>query len=228
MSSKLVACPFCRDLFTADEGHSHCPECGGGEEVQLIPIEKLPPLPDAEEEVEEREAAGEPIIVDGPLDQTLPWGYLGRGRAALVGIGLAGMALFFMPWVEMTMPEIQTLSGFDLARGRLPHLWGGLAAWFTLVPLVLTRRTVNRMRGVRAISVLFAAMTLSEVVLLMALPPSSGRIPVAIEWTWGLYASAALSVAGMIFGARLGGSATDLRDLPVRGPAPPRETSNLH
>ena len=216
VSSKLVACPFCRELFTHAEGHETCPECGGGDEVRLIPLEKLPPLPEPEDEIDEREAAGAPIIADGPLDQMLPWGYLGRSRGALVILGLLGIAAFFTPWVEMTMPELQTLSGYDLARGRLPHLWGGLAAWFTLVPLVLTRRTLNKMRGVRVICVLFAAMTLSEIVMLTLLPPSSGRVPVAFEWSWGMYVSAALSLVAMVFGARLGGSATDLRDVPLR------------
>src|SRR5688572_31075404 len=63
----------------------------------------------------------------------------------------------FRSWVVLRIPEELTLSGFDLARGRAGWLWGGAVAWFILLPLVWTRRSIAKMRGVRIICCLFAA-----------------------------------------------------------------------
>ena len=45
----LRACPFCRKLFTSEEGNT-CPEC----DVALVAMSQLPPSPDALEEDAER------------------------------------------------------------------------------------------------------------------------------------------------------------------------------
>jgi hypothetical protein len=169
--------------------------------VKLEPMEKLPPSPEAiADEVEMLGATP-------PEDEVLPWTYWVRGRGALLLLALAGLGAFFAPWVDMTLPEQMSISGFDLARGRAGWLWGGAIAWFVSLPLVWTRRSVTQMRGVRIIVTLFAAMTLGETLMLVSRPPGgSSLVPVAFSWGWGLYASAAISLAGMYFGARFGGS----------------------
>lgn len=198
---RLLSCPFCRSLFRGDEAR-HCPECG----VKLVPMENLPKSLDAA--ADEREA-GEIVL---PEQRLLPWNYFGSNRGALLAIALLGLGLFFAPWVELRMPEFSVRSGFDLARGRAGWLWGGAAGWLVTLPLVWTRRTVQRLRGVRLVTALFAAMTLIEAVMLLSTPPhAQHHLPLEIVWRWGIYASLATSVLGILTALRLGG---DLRHLP--------------
>jgi hypothetical protein len=69
------------------------------------------------------------------------------------------------------------------------------------------------MLGARPISAMLAAMTLLEVAMMVALPPQGGgRVPVAIQWAWGLYASAIVSLAGAVVGMRFGGPLPPLDD----------------
>ncbi len=134
--ARLLACPFCRSLFAGTETRQ-CPECG----VKLVPMENLPESLDvAADELE----AGEIVL---PEQRRLPWNYFGRNRGALLLIALLGLGLFFAPWVELRMPEFSVRSGFDLARGRAGWLWGGAAGWLVTLPLVWTRRTIQRLRG---------------------------------------------------------------------------------
>jgi hypothetical protein len=195
----LRACPFCRKLFTSDEGKS-CPEC----EVALVDLNQLPPSLDALEEDAER---GQLIF---PENQPLPATYMGRGRGALLLLSGLGLFAFFLPWVELTAPELAVYSAFDLARGRAGFLWGGAVAWLVMIPLVITRRTIARMRGVRVVSVLFAAMTLSETMMLWLMPPRRGLAPLELHFRYGLFLSAAISVVGMLIAARFGGSLDNL------------------
>jgi hypothetical protein len=170
----------------------------------------LPPSLEAIAEAIER---GEELTPPG--HRTLPWTYLGRCRGPLLLLSLAGLLAFFAPWVLMTRPEDAVISGFDLARGRAGWLWGGAVAWFIMFPLVLTRRTIAQMRGVRVITALFAAMTLGEVAMLVALPPSGSRyVAVQYSWGWGLYASGAISLLAIFFAARFGGRLDDIEALP--------------
>lgn len=202
--ARLLACPFCRELFPAGETRT-CPECG----VELKPMEELPPSLEAMAE----DALGGEVVP--PAERTLPATYFGRGRGALLALSLLGLALFFAPWVEMSRPEIVTYSGFDLARGRAGWLWGGAVGWFIMIPLVWTRRSVARLRGVRVICCLFAAMTLVEAVMMLALPPrGSPRLSVEFGWAWGIYASGLTSLFAVFVAARLGGSISDLPALP--------------
>jgi len=213
--SRLLACPFCRELFSQGETDGVCPECG----VKLEPMEKLPPSPEAMAE------AMELVGSVPPEDQRLPWSYWGRGRGALLLLALAGLGAFFAPWVDMTLPDEVSISGFDLARGRAGWLWGGAVAWFVSLPLVWTRRTVMQMRGVRVIVTLFAAMTLGETLMLVSRPPGGNSlVPVALSWGWGLYASAAISLAGMYFGARFGGRLDTTQ--PAQSPADSSDTGS--
>lgn len=214
--ARLLACPFCRALFASAEA-GQCPECA----VKLVPMENLPPSLDVAADEHE---AGEIVL---PEQRTLPWNYFGSQRGALLLIAGAGLALFFAPWVELRMPEESVRSGFDLARGRAGWLWGGAAGWLVMLPLVWTRRTIHRLRGVRLVTVLFAAMTLVEVGMLLSIPPKTQhQVPLEIAWRWGIYASLLCSVAGIATAIRLGGT---LRNLPrivtdVSNPDP-RETS---
>jgi hypothetical protein len=193
--ARLLACPFCREIFAKGEAET-CPECGVG----LRPMEELPPSHDL---LAEEASSGEVVP---PEERILPIGDFGRGRGALLVLSALGLACFFAPWVVMTRPEIAEISGFDLARGRAGWLWGGAAAWLIMIPLVWTRRSVARMRGVRIICCLFAAMTLGEVVVLMSLPPRASRyLSFEFHWGWGIWASGVVSLLALGFAARFGG-----------------------
>jgi hypothetical protein len=215
--ARLNACPFCRALFPRAEAEQ-CPECG----VKLVAMENLPPSFDA---VADELEAGELAL---PERRVLPWNYFGRMRGALMVIAVCGLALFFTPWVELRMPDLDVRSGFDLARGRAGWLWGGAAGWLVILPLAWTRRTIQRMRGVRLVTVLLAAMTLVEAVMLLSIPPHpQHHVPLAITWRWGIYASLLTSLAGIAAGLRLGGNLEELpRIVTDLSSVDPRETSS--
>ena len=191
----LRACPFCRKLYTSGEA-STCPEC----EVALVSMSQLPPSLDAlEDEVEEGK-------LTFPEDQPLPTSYMGSGRGALLLLSALGLFAFFLPWVQLDAPESVVYSAFDLARGRAGFLWGGATAWLVMIPLVLTRRTINRMRGVRIVTAMFAAMTLIEAAMLWLLPPHRGKTPLELHFRYGLFLSGAISLVAVVVAARFGGS----------------------
>jgi hypothetical protein len=193
--ARLLACPFCRQLFPEDEG-TRCPECA----LALAPLEKLPLSHEAE-----ADAMAELLRVH-PDDRPRRFWDFSRGRGLLLAVAIAGLFAFFMPWVEMTRPELVTLSAYDLARGRAGWLWGGATGYFIMIPLVLTRDTVHRLRGVRVICATFSAMTLLEVAMIVLRPPAADGY--AFSWGWGLYLSGALSAVGVLVAARLGGPRT--------------------
>jgi len=216
--ARLLACPFCRELFPEGEA-TNCPECS----VSLQSLSKLPTSLDV---LEQEAAEGE---VTPPEHRPLPWSYFGRGRGLLLVLSLLGLAAFFSPWVEVRAPDLATLSGFDLARGRAGWLWGGAVGWFILLPLVWTRRTIAKMRGVRIIATLFPALTLGEVVMMLALPPQGSHLrPVELSWAWGIYASGVIAVLAALVASRFGGSIEDLPALPWMddGERPRSETSH--
>jgi hypothetical protein len=211
----LLACPFCRTLYRRGEGAS-CAVCG----VLLMPLERLPPSADA--------LAEEPLVAVMPEDELLPWSYWRRGRGALLLLSALGLLLFFTPWVRMELPEVALRSGFDLARGRAGWLWGGATGWLVLVPLVWTRRTIYKLRGIRPIALAFSAMTLGEIALMVAMPPRARYVPVEIHWAFGLYSSALVSLLATASAIFLGGS---LPPLPApRAPEDPEsdEPRTLH
>jgi hypothetical protein len=189
----LLACPFCRTMYRRGEGKS-CTVCG----VALVPFESLPPSADA--------LAEEPLVAVMPEDERLPWTYFRRGRGALVLLAALGLVFFFLPWVRIEMPEVSLRSGFELARGRAGWLWGGATGWLVLIPLVLSRRTIYQLRGIRPIAIAFSAVTLGEIALMVAMPPRSRYVPVEIHWAYGLYASALVSLLATGFAIVLGGS----------------------
>ena len=83
--------------------------------------------------------------------------------------------------------------------------------WLVTIPLIWTRRTIQRLRGVRLVTAMFASMTLIEACMLLATPPqATHRMPLEIVWRWGIYASLLTSVAGVLNALRLGGALQDL------------------
>jgi hypothetical protein len=156
-------------------------------------------------ELSDEARALEPEAELPPEHRPFRWDDFGRGRGALLALALLGIAAFFCPWVIVSRPEDMVLRGFDLARGRAGWLWGGATGFFVLLPLLWTRRTIAALRGARVIATLFAAMTWLEIVVLLAFPPRRSMVPIELEWRWGVYASAAVSLIATLVAVRLGG-----------------------
>jgi hypothetical protein len=192
----LVACPFCREMFEPGERRT-CSVCG----VKLVPLDRLPPkTPEASDDVA-------PGFAD---EERLPLFFLGRGRGALVGVALAGIVAFALPWIQQHSPEPLALTGPDLAS-KLGWMWAPLVAWMVMIPLVLSRRNVYRMRGARVAVAFLAAMVLLTAAVRGIFVPTSTRIdPVSISLGPGLYLSAALAVIALGLAARFGGPIDDL------------------
>lgn len=194
--SGLLACPFCRELFDASEAE-RCPEC----DIPLVTLAQLPP---SLELSDEQSASWEH---DPPEDQPLPWLDWGKGRGLLLGIALASLLCFWQaPWVDITSPTTATRTGYSLARGPIGWLWGGAVAWGVTLALVVSRRSRRQMWGVRPILALFAALTASEILLLLWLSPEgNAHLRYHYRWAWGLYVSLGLSAAGVLAALRFGG-----------------------
>lgn len=217
---ELLSCPFCRELFTEEEGPA-CPDC----ELPLVPLHALPLSLEGRAEV-----ASARVAVDPPEDQLLPAWYMGRGKGVAALLGAVGLGLFFAPWVELARPDSVTLSGHDLATTNAPWLWGGAIGFFLLIPLALSRRSVTQMVGVRIICAFFPLLTLGEAAMLLLNPPNTHRyFSSGLEYSWGLYLSGVVAAVAVFVGARLGGSLKDFRDLPLEIPASgPTGTDHLH
>jgi hypothetical protein len=177
-----------------------CPLCG----VALVALDKLP---------RSHEADPDGDVVDEPHWEPLAFTYLGRGRGPLAVLSLLGLVAFFSPWVDVTLPDIVTYTGFDLAH-RLGWAWAAGVAWFVLLPLVLTRRSIMQMRGARVAAAFLAAIPGTTAVLLLAHPPHGMHgVPLRFTFGWGLHGtwlfSAAALAAGIFFGGRLD-------DIPVK------------
>lgn len=206
--AELYSCPFCRELFSEEEGPA-CPEC----DLPLVPLKNLPLSLDGRAEMLIDAA------VDPPEDVKLPVWYWGRSRGALTLLSGLGIGLFFSPWVSIERPDPVELSGYDLAVSTAPFLWGGAVGWFILAALVLSRRSVHEMRGVRAIATLFCALTAGEVGLFLLRPPTGhAYFSSGLSYEWGFFLSGVVAVLGMFFAVRFGGSLQDLRDLPIDAP----------
>jgi len=197
LMSGLIACPFCRQMFEVREAKK-CPDCG----LALESLAKLPPSYDAQIEYPE-----EPIP---PHMETLPWTYAGRRRGLLVSLAAAGLAAFFAPWIRETAPEVREMSGFALAQLR-GYFWAPAVAWFVMIPLVLTRRSIYKMRGARVAVAFLAAVVLTTVGVRLGFMPESSRLrPIRIEWLWGIYATGILAVLALAAAITFGGRLDDL------------------
>jgi hypothetical protein len=193
----LLACPFCREMFEQGEAKA-CPVCG----MALAKFEDLPPSHDAM-----HDEAGVPLT---PETQTLPWRYMGRGKGALLALAALGIAMFFLPWVRLTMPHIDTLTAFEMAH-RIGWLWGAGIAWLVLVPTVMSRRTIVQLRGARVAAAFLSAVPIVSVGLLVAFPPHGVRgVPVRFTWEWPMWVTLGVALAAVAVSLRLGGRVDDI------------------
>jgi len=179
-----------------------CPVCG----MALAKFEDLPPSIEADE-------TGVPTA---PENEVLPWTYLGRGRGPLALLAIAGLVLFFLTWVIEIFPESRALSAFDLAHERRGWIWGPFAAWSVLVPTVLSRRTIARMRGARVATAFLSAVPLVTVANLLLHPPKGTLIGglvvhTKIAWQWPIYATLVVSLLAIAFSVRFGGRIDDMK-----------------
>jgi hypothetical protein len=176
---------------------STCPECD-------IPLKRLEDLPKTTVVADEVEAEVPPD------EEVLPWAYAGRGRGPLVAVGFAGVAAFFLPWATMLRPEHQTLGGHDFA-GYLGWMWAPLIAWMVLLPLVLSRRSIYKMRGARLAVAFLCAMVVMTVAVRVGFPPRGTALdPINIEWRAGIWITGLLGLIGIGLAARFGGRIDDL------------------
>lgn len=186
----LIACPFCREMY--EEGEERlCPVCG----VALQRFDKLAPRP--ENLLEEGEAPPEPEY------ENLPFTYLGRNRGALLAVAAIGFALFFFPWAIYTLAgDRDTYTGAELA-GSMKQLWVGCVCWFLMVPAVLSRRSIMKMRGARV-----ALASLSVMPGILAVSVIVNRHSDAWETqevAWATYATVAASVVALALSFGFGG-----------------------
>jgi len=196
--SDLVACPFCHELFARGEADV-CPACG----LALTDMSKLPPSHDAEAD----DPFGIPLR---PELEELAWWYAGRGRGLLIVCAVLGFLAFFAPWVDMKAPEIQLISGFALAK-RTGWMWGAAVGWFVLLPVALSRRSIDQMRGARVAAAFLSAVPLVTAMILLLKPPQARLIPVRYAWGWGIWATAAIALVALVAAIRFGGRADDIR-----------------
>jgi hypothetical protein len=194
----LLACPFCREMFEEGEAKA-CPVCG----MELAQFDKLPPSLDAI-----HDEGGVPLA---PELELLPWAYLGRGKGPLVVLGTLGVILFFLPWVQLTLPYIDAKSGFDLAHQRIGWLWAAFVGWTVLIPTVLSRRNIAQLRGARVAAAFLSAIPAVAVTILLSKPPHGGIVPVRYTWDWPVYAMLAVSLTAIAVALRLGGRADDIK-----------------
>lgn len=178
-----------------EEGEaSACPVC-------QMPLAKLHTLPLSMDAMHDE--AGVPTA---PEVEPMPMTYLGRGKGPLAILGLGGLVLFFLPWVRLTMPYIDSKSAFDLAHERIGWLWACCASWVVLVPTVLSRRSIVQMRGARVAATFLSTIPTIAIGILLAKPPRGGIIPVRYTWDWPMWATLAVSLVAVLFSVRLGGS----------------------
>lgn len=194
----LLACPFCREMFEEGEA-SACPVCGMG----LKKLTDLPLSADA--------AADEGGVPTAPETELLPWVYMGRGKGILLGLSLAALVLFFLPWVKLTLPYIDAKSGYDLAHSRLGWLWAAFVSWIVLIPTVMSRRTIHQLRGARVAAAFLSAIPTVAIGILLAKPPKGGIVPVQYTWEWPMYAMLGLSILAIGASMLLGGRSDDIK-----------------
>ncbi len=174
-----------------------CPHC----DVPLTDFAKLPRSHDALED------DGIPVE---PQHEPLRMTDMRRGKGATLALALAGLTLFFLPWVRVTLPDEATYTGFELAR-RLGWAWGAACAWVVLVPTVLSRESIAQLRGARVAATFLAAIPAVTVAILLARTPHRTLVPVRFDWVWPMYATMVVSLVASIVALRLGGRMDDLK-----------------
>ncbi len=198
--SGLTACPFCREMFVADETRV-CPDCG----IAVKDIVDLPVSDDAERLTHE-EAAAQPIERTRiPDAEELKWKDFSRGRGVLLLLSLAGLAAFYLPWAVQTLPFPQTFDAHDLAR-KQSYFWVTFTAWLILFPAVLTRRTVTKMLGSRIALATLSVMPAMWCAFLLTRPTRIvvKGLPFEYHWGVGFYLTLALSLVAVVFAIGFG------------------------
>lgn len=210
--SGLLCCPFCRELYTKDDAVERCPDCG----VELVPFYEVPPSPESQLEKEA-------MLEQTPLEwRRLAFWDFRRGRGLLPLLALLGLISYALPWFSQSLPETRVLSGYQLARHHVGWLWGGAVGWFVLIPLVLSRRSIAEMRGVRMIAAVFASLTATEVLVFVNVTSSRhSQIVVQFAWEWGIWISCFVSALGACIAATLGGSIPQPTKSEPDAPVPP-------
>ena len=205
----LLACPFCREMFERSERRT-CPVCG----VRLVALGTVD---------RQSSAPVDEDLVDPPEFQPLPPFSLGRGRGVLLVLLLLGLIAFCVPWVHVTIPDVDTYTGLSLAR-RLGWPWAVPCAWFVLAPIVASRRNIVQMRSARVAAAFLAAIPGTTAAILLLNPPHGSRlVPLRFSFEWGPYATLALSLVAVAASARFGGRIDDIR---VRSGGSTGETLN--
>jgi magnesium-transporting ATPase (P-type) len=205
----LVACPFCRETFEKSEALT-CPVCG----LSLTAQDKLPLSHDA---------MAEGFVPTLPELEPKPFLYWKRNRGVLALIALLGIALFFMPWIDMKIPEERTISGFQLSR-RHVQTWCVLVAWMVLAPTVLSRRSILKMRTARVTTAFLAAIPGLSIVLLALQRQKSAFYTISYTHTAAFWATLLLSVLGIAFSWKFGGPLDDI-DVASAKPAGGRQAA---
>jgi hypothetical protein len=172
-----------------------CAVCG----VALVPFKEL------------RGSSDEPEEEVDPLDERFPVLFAGRGRGALALLSLTGLALFFLPWIHLVLPEIADLSGFFLSR-RLGWSWGAAVAWVVLFPTIASRRSIRQLRGARVAAAFLAAVPGTTAAILLARRPAAGPVPLSFSFAWPLPAMLVVSVVAVAVAIlALGGRVDDVK-----------------
>lgn len=195
----LIACPFCHELFRRGEA-KECPACG----LALTDLRKVSLSVDAQAEEDDFGIPAAPHL------EQLPWFEFRRGRGILLVGAILGFVAFFAPWVDMTSPETRLLSGADLAR-KIGWIWGACVAWFVLFPMMLSRRSIDQMRGARVAAAFLSFVPVLTVSLLWFLPPHARYVPIRFDWAWGFYATWGIGLVATLASIRLGGRIDDIR-----------------
>ncbi len=195
----LVACPFCRELFSPKERDT-CPVCG----MKLESLGKLPLSHDA---------VSDGAAVTSAEMERLPFHFAGKGRGLLILLAIVGLALFLSPWIHRTLPEDSILTGPGVSD-RLGWTWACGVAWFLLIPFSLSRRTIHHMQTARVAVAFLAAIPGVTAAALFANPPRPQRLPMGLAlplkftWCWPLYATLVTSIVAIIVAATFGGRRT--------------------
>jgi len=192
----IVACPFCREMFDETEA-SKCPVCG----MKLAPLSQLPPS--------HEQLAEEDPLANSPAEEPLPASYMGRGKGVIGLLAFAGLLLFFLPWIHVYLPDRFDMSGFDLAR-KIGWSWGSGVAWMILVPTVLSRRSIVKMRGARVAAATLSIVPALTVVIFLAKPPHSTLVPIRLDYAPAIWATLVVSLIATIVSIRLGGRMDDI------------------
>jgi hypothetical protein len=182
----LEACPFCKELFPQGETRE-CPTCG----VALVSMRQLTASAEALDEDETT-----------PAEPRLPLTHWGHARGPLIALAALGLVAFLLPWIHQYTPNQVTFTGVDISR-RTGLSWSVGAAWFTLLPLLVSRRTIRALQGVRLVAAMLAVIPAITAGMLLLNPPrvvqAAGVVMrVRFDWAPALYATLALSLLATV------------------------------